>query len=166
MRKEGKMVKHWWFQKRVMQLIKDANIEEKNVKASDRWFSAFCQRYNISLRKKTHTAQKAPEHLRPAVTKFHAKHLRERQRGKYEDCDIANMDQTPLPFVLDDGKTYSVAGAKEVWCATGATGLDKRQCTAQLTIFADGISRVRPTIIFVGKERGLPLLKRQAGTPG
>ena len=33
MRKEGKIVKHWWFQKRVMQLIKDANIEEKIVKA-------------------------------------------------------------------------------------------------------------------------------------
>ena len=35
--------------------------------------------------------------------KFHSKILREQKRGKYEDCDTANMDQTPLPFVLDDG---------------------------------------------------------------
>ena len=29
------------------------------------------------------------------------------------------MDQTRLPLVLDDGKTYDASGAKEVWCASG-----------------------------------------------
>ena len=33
----------------------------------------------------------------------------------------------------------------------GHSGLDKRQATVQLTIFADGVDRVRPTIIFKGK---------------
>ena len=34
---------------------------------------------------------------------------------------------------------------------SGSSGLDKRQCTVQLTIFADGVPRVRPLVIFRGK---------------
>ena len=63
------------------------------------------------------------------------------------------MGQTPLPFVLDDGRSYDATGAKEVWCASASSGLDKRQCTVQLTIFANGVPRVRPTIIFRGKGK-------------
>ena len=104
MRKDGKIVKRWWFNTCVKQLLKEQNPgKADDFKASDRWFFAFCRRHGVSLRRKTHTAQKAPEQLRRAITKFHAKLLRERTRGKYADCDIANMDQTPLPFVLDDG---------------------------------------------------------------
>ena len=61
------------------------------------------------------------------------------------------MDQTPLPFVLDDGKTYADKGSSEVWCVSGSSGLDKRQCSVQLTIFADGVPSVRPLVIFRGK---------------
>ena len=64
---------------------------------------------------------------------------------------IANMDQTPLPFVMGDGKTYNQTGSKEIWCTSGSSGLEKRQWTVQLTIFADGVSRVRPLVIFRGK---------------
>ena len=60
-------------------------------------------------------------------------------------------DQTPLLFVLDDGKTYANKGSSEVWCISGSFGLDKRQCTVQLTIFADGVPRVRPLFTFHGK---------------
>ena len=61
------------------------------------------------------------------------------------------MDQTLLPFIYDDGKTYATKGSKDGSCATGPSGLDKRQCTAQLTVFGDGVPRVRPTLIFRGK---------------
>ena len=61
------------------------------------------------------------------------------------------MDQTPLPFVLDDGKTYDKKVVKEFWAQSGKSGLDKRQATLQLTVFADGVDRVRPTVIFRGK---------------
>ena len=60
------------------------------------------------------------------------------------------MDQTPLPFVLDDNKTYDKVGAKEVWIASGQSGLEKRQCTVQLTVFADG-GTLPPLNIFRGK---------------
>ena len=66
-------------------------------------------------------------------------------------CDIANMDQSPLPFVLDDGTTYDEKGSKK--SGSHAVNRDKRQCTVQLTIFGDGIPRVRPTVIFRGKGK-------------
>ena len=123
----------------MIQFVKERNPEKADFKAS--------------YRRKIHTAQKALEQLRNTITKFHSKILRERKRGKCEDRDIANMDQTPLPFVLDDGKSYDSTGAKEVWCSNASSGLDKRQCTVHLTIFADGVSRVRPTIIFRGQGK-------------
>ena len=61
------------------------------------------------------------------------------------------MDQTPLLFVLDDGKTYHKKGVKKIGAQSGQSGLDKRQAPVQLTVFADGVDRVRPTVIFWGK---------------
>ena len=49
-----------------------------------------------------------------------------------------------------NSKTYNQTGSKEIWCASGSSGLEKRQCTVQLMI-ADGVSRVRPLVIFRGK---------------
>ena len=66
------------------------------------------------------------------------------------------MDQVPLPFVMDDGVTYEEKGAKEVWTQSGRSGLDKRQATVQLTVFAGAVPRVRPTIIFKGTGKRIP----------
>ena len=70
------------------------------------------------------------------------------------------MDQTPLPFVLDNGKTYADKGSIEVWCISGSSGLDKQQCSVQLTIFADVVPRVRPLVIF--RVKGLKSLGPQS----
>ena len=37
-------------------------------------------------------------------------------------------------------------GTTEIWFKSGQSGLDKRQCTVQLTIFGDGVPRVRPAV--------------------
>ena len=132
----------------------------KDLKYSDKWFRRFCKRKNISLRKTTHAAQHAPVNLAATISKFHAKLLRVRRRGNFQLGDIANMDQTPLPFVLDDGKRYDDARSKEVWSASAASALDKRQCTVQLTVFADGKQRVRPTIIFRGQGKRISKTER------
>ena len=149
-RKQGKIVKKWWFLSRSRTLMAELYPNATDFKFCDRWFGGFCRRNKLTLRRNTHVAQKPPAQLMASIGKFHAKLIRERMRGNYALCDIANMDQTPLPFVLDDGMTYDSKGAKEVWFASGSSGLEKRQCSLQLTIFGDGISRVRPTIIFRG----------------
>ena len=64
--------------------------------------------------------------------------------------DIANMDQTLLPFVMDDEKTYADKGSSEIWYS--GSGFEKRQWSVQLTIFADGKPRVKPLVIFRGKR--------------
>ena len=74
----------------------------------------FCPRYGVALRRKIHAAETDPKQLAPAITKFHSKLLRVRRRGVYQTKDIVNMDQIPLPFVLDDGKTYADKGSSEV----------------------------------------------------
>ena len=87
--------------------------------------------------------QKSLAEIKKAIEMFHGKLLRERGRRTFSLADIANMDQTPLPFVIDDGKTYNQTGSKEICCASGSSGPENRQCTVQLTIFAGGVSRVR-----------------------
>ena len=60
------------------------------------------------------------------------------------------MDQTPLPFVMDDNITYIKTCADEVWIASDQSGLKKRQCTVRLTIFTDG-NALPSYLIFCGK---------------
>ena len=55
-----------------------------------------------------------------------------------------------MPFVLDDNTTCDKNGAKEVWLATAQFGLDKHQCTVQLTIFGNG-DALPPLINFRGQ---------------
>ena len=99
LRKDGRKVKRWWFNTRAKQLMADLYPDVKDFKHSDQWFKGFRNTKNVSLRKRTHAAQHAPPSLRGPLSKFHAKLFRVRRRGKLELSDIANMDQTPLPFV-------------------------------------------------------------------
>ena len=109
MRSEGKAVKRWRFSARARELIAE------EFKFSDQWFYGFCHRHRISLRRKTHIAQKSQAELKNAIEMFHGKLLCQRRRGKFSLADIANMGQTTLPFVIYDGKTYNQTGSKEIW---------------------------------------------------
>lgn len=48
---------------------------------------------------------------------------------------------------------------KTVWCRTTGSGHNKRQCTVQLTIFADVEPRGKPFIILKGKGQRIPAKK-------
>lgn len=80
--------------------------------------------------------------------------------GKWTLKQVANVDQTPLRFTFTAGSTFADTGNKTVWVRGGASGLDKRQCTAQLTVFADGEPRVKPLLIFKGTVKRISLLER------
>ena len=158
-RKDGKICKRWLFIAKAKQLMAELYPTVATFRYSEKWFRSFRQRYGISWRKKTHTAQKSPAEASLEIKQFHQQLLRLRLSGTYQTKDIANMDQTPLPFILDDGLTYDELGAKSVWCASGPSGKDKRMCTVQITIFADGVPRVKPLLIFRGK--GLRIQKKE-----
>ena len=57
MRHQGKPVKRWWLVRRGKQIL-DESEPDHNFLFSDHWFERFQNRYNISLRRKTHCSQK------------------------------------------------------------------------------------------------------------
>jgi hypothetical protein len=59
-----------------------------------------------------------------------------------------NFDETLIPFEYIDKKTYNIQGAKTITAKTDHSGWDKRQATLILYIFADGIPRIQPKLIF------------------
>jgi len=64
------------------------------------------------------------------------------------------MDQTPLAFDFLSTRTYDHKGAKTIWIKESRSGWDKRKATLQVCVYADGINRCKPLLIFQGAEKG------------
>ena len=128
-------------------------------KFSKSWLRSFLRRQHISLRKRTNQSQKQPEEYREAIQCFHQfiRKVAEPQDailqdiGRFKLENIANVDQTPMPFEIGTDTTYNNAGDRTVWVKSLGSGLDKRQATVQLTVHADGIPHTPPMIVFRGK---------------
>jgi hypothetical protein len=67
--------------------------------------------------------------------------------------EIANIDQTPLSFEFNTGKTYAKIGSKTVWVKEQRSRWNKRQATLQLTLHADGLPYTKPLLMFRGLEK-------------
>ncbi|KAF3924499.1 hypothetical protein ABW20_dc0105467 [Dactylellina cionopaga] len=190
MRAKGLPIKRSWFVITARNIYSELypNIEPDNrFKFSRGWFNRFKYRRRISLRAITNQAQEIPENHRALIELFHdfiRRHAaneaqtledesvqftpitkdRYRDIGRFSLANIANMDQTPLQFEFISGKTktYEMTGAKTVWSRSKGSGLDKRQATVQLCIFADGVPRIKPLIVFKGQgTRLLPAEKNK-----
>ena len=118
-------------------------------KFSNAWFSGFKRRYKNSLQRPTNKAQYISTDKRELIRNFHRKICQEvvsghqiGTLGQFTSASGANVDQTPLPFTFTNGPIYETKGAKTAWVQGGSSGLDKRQCTVQLTLFADSVPRV------------------------
>ena len=168
LRSKGLKVKSYWFKIRGKQIL--AEMEpDANFTFSNGWFDRFKARQSISLRRTTNIAQRPADDKEEAIRQFHhtirkTAQVRNdeelRDVGRYSLRQIANMDQTPLPFSFASDGTYSEKGAKTVWVRGGASGMEKRQCTVQLTIFADGVPRVKPLLIFRGQGKRITLREK------
>lgn len=73
--------------------------------------------------------------------------------GRFKLLEIGNMDQTPLAFDFLSARTYNEKGAKTVWLKESRSGWDKRQCTLQVCVSADGVSHCQPLLMFHGTAR-------------
>ena len=129
-----------------------------DFKFSPGWFDRFKARNKLSYRRSTNVAQTKPADMEDKIRAFHLEIRRVAASkdsgeplGKFQLSTIANVDQTPLPFTFNSGQGYNKTGEKTVWHRGATSGLDKYQCTVQLTIFADGEERVPPLLIFRGK---------------
>ena len=166
LRKQGFKVKGFWFKGRAKQILHRMNPDASFL-FSDSWFDGFKSRHRISLRRPTNVCQKPAADKREAIQQFHRaiRKIAHEERptravGRFMPRQIANVDQTPLPFSFTSGGTYTDTGDKTVWVRGAASGLDKRQCTAQITLFADGEPRVKPLLIFKGKGKRITLREK------
>ena len=78
--------------------------------------------------------------------------------GRFPPKKRINVDQIPLPFVVESKRTYEIPMSKgkerrdhRVWVAQPGSGLDKRQATLQICFSPEGI--VKPALIFRGKGK-------------
>ncbi len=108
---------------------------------------SFENRQNLSLRRKNNKKRQGNKEKLPIIKNFHGQ-LRQdlnscRRRfqenkdekwGRWVPSCRFNVNQAPLPFVVDQDTTYEVKGSISVWIAQPSCGLDKRQCTLQLCI--------------------------------
>ena len=104
--KQGIKVKGFWFKTRAKQLLEKME-PGTNFKFSNAWFTGFKSRHRISLRRVTNVSQRPPSDKREAIQLFHhsirrlaAEPRPMRPTGKYSLAQIANVDQTPLPFAF------------------------------------------------------------------
>jgi hypothetical protein len=167
-------VRQGWFREKSFALFHELyESEDENFRFSNGWFRAFLQRYRISLRFSTNTSQKTPEEYQKLIIcwlRFNRRNSQIRPFiddvritpnlpfppvGRFLQSNIFNIDEIPLCFEYLDGRTYAPKGSKTVRIRETRSGWDKRQATLLLCIFADGIPRIPPLILFAGTGRRL-----------
>ena len=115
--------------------------------ASHGWFRRFIKRFNIKFRKRQNQKKSNIEDHREAIMNWH-KQLRydvlpprpdtpkdhwDWTWGRFPPERRYNMDQVPLPFVVDQGSSYVESKEQHIQiCSTGSAGLTKRQFTAHI----------------------------------
>lgn len=105
----------------------DANAQ---FRASVDWAHAFMTRSDLSIRRRTHIAQKLPSDFEDQLTKFQSFIINLRKKHHYSLSQIGNADQTPLTFDMPSGTTIDQKGAKTVTIKT--TGNEKNRFTVML----------------------------------
>ncbi|RPB01349.1 hypothetical protein L873DRAFT_1891493, partial [Choiromyces venosus 120613-1] len=163
-REAGRTVRQGWFhmcsqfQFQVMYPHMDLMI----FRFSNGWFRGFLSRHKISLQCITNKAQKLPTDYEILILnwlQFNCQNSQPRAAnfwevavyhpvGRYELANICNLDETLILFEYLHGKTYNKEGEKTVCVKETRSWWDKCQATLVLWIFADGIPRVPPMVIF------------------
>jgi len=166
-RDERKAIRRKWFQQQArlsfLECYSAANTPVDDFRFSNGWFQGFLSRHSITLRFATNVSQKIPSEYLSAITSWLQFNRRNAQIhphtsdelrvvGRYLLDSICNVDETPLPFEYLSGQTYADKGSRRVQVKASNSGWDKRQATIILAAFGSGKNRVRPTILFRGKE--------------
>jgi len=129
------------------------------------------QKYQIRMRAKQRNKKKPKQQKIPDLQKWHAtyreKYIRtscngpsyDPKWGKYKPEERINVDQSPLPFVVNLKKTYEYippgqGASHNTWISQPGSGLDKRQCSLQVTFRVQG-DQPKLAIIFRGKRKRL-----------
>ena len=119
----------------------------QSFKASHGWFRRFQKRHSISFRRSTHVAQHARDITDSRVDKFLNFVIRMRRLRNYQNCEIANMDETPVWLEMPGKSTFASKGESEV--RVTSTGHEKQKLTVTLGAYADG-TKMSPLVHLPG----------------
>jgi len=134
-----------------LHLAKKTN--NSNFHASVAWSYAFLKRHHLSIRRRTHIAQKLPSDYEDQLTNFQSFIIGLRKKNNYDLSQIGNADQTPLTFDLPSDTTIAPKGSSTVTIKT--TGNEKNRFTVMLACTADG-GKLPPYVVF--KRKTMPKL--------
>lgn len=162
-RSAGQLVQRSWFRRTSRELFKRHYPDcEQLFVFSNGWFGGFTRRCGIARRMVTKQASKLPEEYIDVTNSF-LRFIRRNSQphgpaslrevlkpNRFDLSAILNLDETPIPFEYLDGHTYDFRGARTVSGKSDRSGWDKRQATLILYIYADGIQRIKPKLIFHG----------------
>jgi len=170
-RRQGRIVRREWFRVQAGFRFRELypNSDSASFSFSTGWFTGFLGRHRISLRSVTKKAQKVPVEYQALVLnwlRFNRRNSQPRLTpfletvlqplvSRFLESNICNLDETPIPYEYLEGKTYDVKGEKTIWAKQSQNGWDKRQASLVLCVFADGVPRVPPMVIFRGKGERL-----------
>ena len=182
-RKIGRLVSAGWLRRQSKQIFEKLYPESTSVFTfSQGWLRGFLSRYNISRRRLTKQASKLPQEYVHFVSSFLRFIKRNSQpinfgyldrvlvspRRRFPLSRIVNIDEVPIPFEFLDGYTYDICGSKTILGKSDRSGWGKRQATLILYIFADGVQRIKPKLIFHGDEASQRIISKEGSqySPG
>ena len=154
-RNKNRLISRGWFRRTSQRLFRSLYGVEFDFQFTYGWFDGFRKRWNIVRRRLTNQAQKLPTDQLVVVNSF-LRFIRKVSwapiGSRYSPAVILNLDETPVPFEFLDGYTYDLKGATTISGKSLRSGWGKRQATLIVYIFADGIKRCKPTLIFYGSD--------------
>ena len=162
LRQSGHVVTRNAIRVKAIQLAKEPKyeipVDAGKFTASAGWCTKFMRRHELTLRQRTHIAQKLPSDVDDKVTSFQKFVIEERKINDFDLAHIGNMDETPMFFDLPGTSTVHAIGEKTVSIKT--TGHDKTHFTVILACLADG-TKLKPAVVF--KRKTMPKEKFPPG---
>jgi hypothetical protein len=131
---------------------------DEYFKALARWCTRFMRRHGLSIRQRTHIAQKLPVDVEEKVESFLKFVINERKRNDFDLAHIGNMDETPMFFDMPGNSTVHPVGDKTVTIRT--SGNEKQHFTVVLSCLANG-TKLKPLLVF--KRKTMPKEKMPSG---
>lgn len=161
-----------WFWRKAILFWKEVypQLESYLFVFSQGWFRGFLSGQRIVLWFVTNTAQSSPDDYKQQILSWLQFNWRNRiitalvpiqqqsplllnivyyhNEEGITNHQIYNVDETSLSWEYVPGQTYNLKETKTIWSKRVESSSEKRQYTLFLCVFADGVPRIPPILIF------------------